>query len=169
MLNRFAHALLVLTSLAPIALVHGVTFLPEKPGPALQWGSVAGGLLVVCLLVLRFAGQKCERVEVSIPEAKNVDKEVLAFLVSYALPLVVPARSLDNSPAFWTFMALVAVVLYQAELVHVNPLLGLLGYRFYEVQRGTETVLLIARSRSAKGSTRTIIRLSDTLWLETPP
>ena len=166
MLTRLAHALLVSTSLAPVALVYGVSFLPGRAGPALQWIAVSVGLTVVCVGVLKLARRHGEREVLPVEQAKNVDKEVLAFLVSYALPLVAPAQVGDSQLAFWTFMALVAVVLYQAELVNVNPLLGILGYRFYEVPSGSDTLLLLARSRPGPSGAVGAIRLSDTLWLE---
>lgn len=168
MLSRFARLLLVLTSLAPVSLVYGVSYLPDRKWPALQWGCVAAFLVVACLSVMRGALTHGERHTVNAQRAKNVDKDVLAFLVSYALPLISPVHGESNALAFWTFLAVVAVVLYQAELVHVNPLLGMLGYRFYEIeQEGGDNALLIARSKSSRANI-TVVKLSTTLWLERP-
>jgi hypothetical protein len=170
MLSRFAHALLVSTSLAPVALVYGLSLLPKNRSAALVCFGVAAALLGACLFVLRVASRKGERQQVRVTRSQNVDKDVLAFLVSYALPLVAPAQGGEVSPAFWGFIALVAVVLYQAELVHVNPLLGMIGYRFYEVPRdGKSAALLVTRFSATTGDTRSIVKLSDSLWLESPP
>lgn len=169
MLNRFAHALLVLTSLAPVALVHGLSYLPDRPEVTLQWSAVAVGLVVVCVGLLWLAGGRGEREVLHVAQPKNVDKDVLAFLVSYALPLVVPTGNASNAFALLAFLALVAVVLYQAELVHVNPLLGILGYRFYEIPRDGDSVLVITRGRLASGTDRQVVRLTSTLWLESRP
>lgn len=167
MLNRFAHALLVSTSLAPVALVYGLSFLPASPRQSWPWLAAAGALTVACVSVLRAAAQRGERVELPPTERHNVDKDVLAFLVSYALPLVAPPHGAEATFAFWGFIALVAVVLYQSEMVHVNPLLGVLGYRFYEVPRDAgDPALLISRFRRDPRRASTVIKLSDTLWLE---
>ncbi|WP_242333159.1 hypothetical protein [Anaeromyxobacter sp. SG66] len=169
MLNRFAHALLVSTSLAPVALVYGLSFLPASPRAAVPWLVGAAGLTAACILVLKVATARGERIQLPPTERRNVDKDVLAFLVSYALPLVAPSQGGAATFAFWGFIALVAIVLYQSEMVHVNPLLGMLGYRFYEVPRERgDAALLIAKSGVRANRASTVIRLSDTLWLEVP-
>jgi hypothetical protein len=169
MLNRFAHALLVATALAPVILVYGLSYLPKETWLAARWVGIAAGLVLACVGVLRAAAARGEREQLQVSRAKNVDREVLAFLVSYALPLVSPKHAESSAYAFWALVAILAAVLYQAELVHVNPLLGILGYRFYEVARDDgDTALLITRSRAGLGATRTVIRLSSRLWLESP-
>lgn len=169
MLTQFARALLVATSVAPVSLVYGLSYLPTHKWIAARWVGIAVFLLLACLAVMRGASARGERHAVRVTRVKNVDKEVLAFLVSYALPLISPAQSESSTIAFWAFIALLALVLYQADLVHVNPLLGILGYRFYEVERGDgETSLLITRSKTGIGATMSVIRLSSRLWLESP-
>jgi hypothetical protein len=167
MLNRFAHALLVATSLAPIALVYGVARWPTSRSDTLRWTGVAALLLFVCVLLVRVAQREGEREQVRITKSKNMDKEVLAFLVSYALPLVTPSDKLSSALALGTFILIIGVVLYQTELVHVNPLLGLMGFRFHEVNHESgDTALLITRSRTATMGTKTVVKLSSGLWLE---
>ncbi len=169
MLNRFAHALLVSTALAPAALVHGLAFLPGTPRAALAWIGVAALLVLACLAVLGTASRRGERREVAVEREESVDRDVLAFLVAYALPLAAPAHAIPARLAFWAFVAIVAAVLYQAELVHVNPLLGILGWRFREVPRaGRSPALLVTRRRAAGPGTRRVVTLSDGLWLEVP-
>ena len=146
-----------------------LSYLPKDRWVAYRWVAIAGGLVLACLAVLRAAALRGEREQVAVSRSKSVDREVLAFLVSYALPLVSSKHTESSAIAFWAFLAILAAVLYQAELVHVNPLLGILGYRFYEVAREDgDTALLITRSRATAGATRTVIRLSSRLWLESP-
>jgi hypothetical protein len=119
--------------------------------------------------VLRTASRRGERREVSVESERSVDRDVLAFLVGYALPLAAPAHAIPARLAFWAFVAIVAAVLYQAELVHVNPLLGLLGWRFREVPRdGRSPALLVTRRRTSGPGTLRVVALSDGLWLEAP-
>jgi len=168
-LSRIARFLLVATALAPVSLVYGLSFLPGDRQSAVQWVAIALLLLAACLAVMRVATTRGERHSVRVSKAKNVDKEVLAFLVSYALPLISPVQAANNVIAFWGFMAIVGIVLYQAELVHVNPLLGILGYRFFEVdQEDGSTTLLITRAKTRTGEMRNVIELSRGLWLESP-
>lgn len=166
-LSKFAHLLLVLTALAPVSLVYGLAMVPTQPRDGATWVGVTVGLVLLCLLIVRGASERGQRDLVNIKAAKNVDKEVLAFLITYALPLV--SRHEAIGPwAFWAFIGMVAAVLYQAELVHVNPLLGMLGYRFFEVEGDDgRASLLVTRFRHSVGvGPRSVIQLSTTLWLE---
>jgi len=167
MLNKFARFLLVATALAPVALVHGVALLPASRWSAISFIVVALLLAFLCALVVSAAKKYGERSEVTLVRAKNVDREVLAFLVSYALPLITPSDKPSSALALWTIIALIAIVLYQTELVHVNPLLGMLGYKFLEVSLPTgETVLLITSGRGGATGTKSVVRISGGLWLE---
>jgi hypothetical protein len=167
MLSGFARTLLVLTSLAPIALVHGVARWPADRHETIAYLAVAAALVFVCLLLMWFARKDGEIHLASIKSAKNSDKEVLAFLVAYALPLVGPAGKPSNGLALAVFLSLLAVVLFQTEMVHVNPLLGMLGFRFFEVEQGSgETALMITRSKESATGEKRIVKLSRGLWLE---
>lgn len=170
MLNRFAQALLVATSLAPVVVVYAVSRLPEHGWDGARWLAVAALLVAACLSLIRVAATRLERESVEVDAAKSMDRDVLSFLVSYALPLIWPQQEKGSLVALGVFVGLVAVLLYQTGLVNVNPLLGLVGYRFFEIHPTTgETVVLVSRRRAAIIGRKSVVRLSNNVWLEVSP
>lgn len=168
MLSRFAHVLLVATSLAPVALIYGISRATSDPVTAGAFIGLSLALAVLCHLVLGFAARHGELEQVQVVKSKSVDREALAFLVTYALPLIVPTDKAQNVLALTAFIAVVFVVLFQLQLVHVNPLLALFRYHFFEVNPPTgETAILITKGYGAGGLTR-IVKLSTLIWLELP-
>jgi hypothetical protein len=138
MLNKFAKFLLVATSIAPVMLAFGVVAYSEgKTGLAVwQWLVYAAGLTVICLLVLRFAKARIATESVSLKAVKSADKEVLAFLVTYLLPILAK-ETLDYKGSVLTMvyvLAIIAWTVYHSNAFFFNPLLALFGYHFYEVE-----------------------------------
>ena len=180
MLNRVARALLVLTAVAPIGIVAGIARLTSKnPTPEMN---VAGGLLLAVAAVLvvavvalfRWVRKSCTTGTFQITKADRGDKNVLAFLVTYLLPLIAPTEGVfstvsktGSTPALVVFVLLMAVVLYQSQMLNVNPLLGILGYHFFDVEAdGLVSRLLITTRESVGKDTVVAYRLSDSVWLE---
>jgi hypothetical protein len=65
-----------------------------------------------------------------------------------------------------TFMTVVGLVLVQLQILHVNPLLGILGYHFYEIERADgDSALVISRSRQLPEPGALGKRLGPALWL----
>jgi hypothetical protein len=60
------------------------------------------------------------------------------------------------------------LVLFRADIYHVNPILGMIGYHFYQVKSKTKvTYLLVTRSKAPlPPGDLAYIRLSRTLLLE---
>lgn len=164
MLSRLARVLMVLTSLAPMLLVYGVTLLPS----ARAWPYMGAALLTAaaCFGLLRYVEASGERELLQIDRTEMQDKEVLAFIVSYLLPLIRPSSV--NLAGFAVFGALVIIVLYQSEVLNVNPLLGLMGYQFHKaISRSGASYLIISPRRvsTLKGDL-VAIRITDHVWLK---
>ena len=88
-LSRFAQISLAATALAPVLLVWAAASYEAST----TWAAIA--VIVVVLLVvlsvglLTLARRELQRDPLTIARAVRLDKEVLGFLVAYALPLVV--------------------------------------------------------------------------------
>jgi hypothetical protein len=141
----------VSTSLSPVLLAFGINSVAEGKGPLeyLPWFAASLALLGLCLLILRFSKTQLEKQNLQVKSIKNSDKEVMTFLLAYLLPLV-PARTLGLSGHVATGLFVFCVfflAIYYSNAFDFNPLLGLCGYHFYEVQSTDGmTFLLITRS-----------------------
>jgi MFS family permease len=128
--------MLVATSLAPVLGAFGmISYSKGEPTwAALQWFICAALLLLICWLVLYFAKNQIEKEVLTINSVKNADKEVLTFLLVYLLPLVArdsPPMAKTEVTVYVFFM--IAWAVYHSNAFYFNPLLGLLGYHFYEI------------------------------------
>ena len=168
-LNRFTHVLLVLTSLAPMALIHGVSKALVDPGSCAAFVGLAVGLGVLCHVVLRWAAAHGEDEQVVIEKSKSADREAAGFFVAYALPLVAATDRPQNVLALCAFVVVLLVVLLRLDVVHVNPLLTVWRYHFFEVSpKSGETAVLLTMRHGAPGRIH-VVKLSPSIWLEIDP
>jgi hypothetical protein len=141
MLKKTTKLLLVGTAIAPVLLVMGMDSLFRDGYKG--WTSfpfqlflIAAALLVIAVAVMKGAETTGGRQHLLVCKAKNSDKEVLTFLVAYLLPILSEHKYLfkDFNPPTLAILALVSVAIYHSHAFDFNPLLGMLGYHFYEVE-----------------------------------
>jgi hypothetical protein len=162
MLNKLAKLALVSTALAPICLtLWFVEFsrvwkstLPVLDNLAAHWYVGSGYLLVALILSAICIGlvwmsaspQGLEPLPVKIKSVKTVDKEIVGFLLVYLLPLINQGQSTISLPVLVFVAVMFFFIVYNTHAYHFNPLLGFLGYHFYEVTiEGDITYVLITR------------------------
>lgn len=169
MFSRLIQILLVATSLAPILLLKGCTRISDGWLAYTPWLGTAGGLVVVCLLLLLAARRYLERVPITITSVKAADQEVLTFLLTYMLPLLaVEQQQIYSGLSLIVFGIIVAVVVYNSHLYHVNPLLSMLGFHFYEVTASDNCSYILITRRGMAGAKAIggVARISDHMIME---
>jgi len=158
MLNSFTKLLLVGTSLAPILVIMAVDFFFSAKGPQPFWSFgtqlliVAAALVFIAFGIMRYAARHGSRQPLKICKAKNSDKEVLTFLLAYLLPVVSKHEYLFhdfNLPTI-VILALLCVAVYHSSAFDFNPLLGMLGYHFYEVEDDSAFPYLLISNHAIK-------------------
>jgi hypothetical protein len=167
-MTALAQLLLVLTCLAPIAAVYAGVLAGNATtrGTAWCWVALVVFLVTGCLLLLWWVRRRIPPVPLLIANVATKEAEPLAFLVAYALPL---ATSPDKgSPTgIAVFAAVMALVLWQQQIFHVNPLLAMLGFHFFSATSNAgASVLVVSRSRVLGSGVLSVVRLSDYLWLD---
>ncbi len=174
MLNKFTKILLVGTSLAPTLLVMAVDQFATKGSP--NWWSfgvqlvvVAIALVIIAVAVMKYVAKHAATQKLNICKAKNSDKEVLTFLVAYLLPILAEHKYLfrDFNIPTLALMILLSVAVYHSNAFDFNPMLGMLGYHFYEVEDDDHfPYLLISRRPIRKPCQElTVIQLFDYTFL----
>ena len=107
--------------------------------------------------------------DVIIAKTSLRDAELASYVVTYLLPFLVSSFSDWLSLLSLVILLLVIAVLYiQSNLIHINPMLNILGYHLFEVETGEGKVsaLISKRSYVRSGSTIEAISLSDYVLLE---
>lgn len=165
MLSRLVRVLLALTAIAPLSISLAFQFARSKN---YLW---AGGAFALCLclgllarLIISLASSRLEPLSAKILKAKSADKEVIGFFVAYALPMIFRGQSASPDLTAWLFAAgMLLFVLWGTQSTQVNPVLGVLGFHFYEVETdGGITYLMITRRRINNVLTiKKIVQLSE--------
>ncbi len=165
-LSRLAQTFLAATALAPVLLVWAAASYEASRTYAVSAVIVALLMVGVCVGLLALAKRELQTDPLMITKAVRMDnKEALGFLVAYALPLVA-SKDPTNLVALGVFMLMVGLMVVQLQILHVNPLLGMLGFHFYQVElKNSDTALVITRSRDLPSSASHGQQLAPGLWL----
>ena len=172
MLSRFAKLLLVASSLAPVLAAFAVKELAngKQLADTWSWFAVAALLPVVCFLVMLYAKQNLERQTLQVVKIKSTDKEVLAYLLAYLLPLLAEeAMDFRNNLVATLFVfGIIFLAVYHSSAFHFNPLLALVGFHFYEVVCDDDMTYLLITNRTIRKqkSESTVVQMADYIFLE---
>lgn len=111
-------------------------------------------------------------------EQKPADKDVLGFVLAYVLPAVAFTMSEIDTLALLVASVFSVMILWRTDVLHVNPVVALQGYRFLEIQESTGLGgLLLTKDRTRSDLVEVdgkrvwrfrVIRLTDTVWLHEP-
>jgi len=174
MLNRFARLMLVATSLSPILGAVAVAQI-AKGAPVSSWCwwlIVAVLLVVVCWGLLRITAQCAQKETLKIVEFENNDKEVLAFLLTYLLPFISTEDFAfgDRWMVGLYVMAIILMVVWHANALHFNPVMGLLGYHFHNIKTESGRPILLIGGKQLRGTGVEIdaVELADNIYIQLP-
>jgi len=136
-LNKFAKVLLTATAIAPVALTYSYVAVTE--GRYMSAAALAGvcvGLVALCLWFLQYIRGELEEMQFRVTHVEAADRENIAFLLLYILPLFTAQFDDFNWKVIAPIIFIFAIVVGTGFNYHFNPLLGLMGWHFYKV--GTE-------------------------------
>jgi len=169
-MNKFGKLVLMLTSLAPILGAFAVNAFAQSNNQA-GWLCLTAGLLLVliCWLVLVGCRKVLSDEPLTTKKVRTADKEVLAFLLVYLLPLFTKDLIFTGNwltPVY--VVAIIAFCVYHSNSFTFNPLLSMAGYHFYEVENENGMVYLLISKTSIHrhDNTLRVIRLADYIYLE---
>lgn len=150
MLSRVVRLFLALTSVAPLLVSIAYVQATKQHASAVAIGAAAGCALlgIVSIGIMRLAARELETLNVEVQKAKPADKEVIGFYVAYALPLLFRDVGNLDFGVITVAVLMFVFVIWSTGSVQVNPVLGLFGYHFYEVElKGGISYLLVTRRR----------------------
>lgn len=171
MLKRLPKVFLVATSIAPISIT--LAFVSVRSGnyvECLFWLLVAGGLVLATKGILYLSQTRLEVLSVTLSKAKTSDREVIGFLLAYVVPLALGAGQIPQIDK-WAVGFLVlffGAVVWGTQAYDFNPLLGLIGYHFFEIelQSGITYVLITKRSIVSVQQVTAVVQLTEYVLLD---
>lgn len=153
---------LFISSYAPLFAMLALRF----QSPVLVVSFSAAALIGAGTLILMLrAARRIHPQPHEIKAVADEGPEVAGYVATYLLPfLTVPEPSGRELLAYLLFLILVGVVYVRSEMVRINPLLYLLGYRLWEVTTGDGWKgYLISRGRPVVGTVVLASRLLNTV------
>lgn len=162
-------SMLFISSYFPLALIFFVLFLKEQPVgaiAALALGSL--GLIVLILFFLRFA-PRLGAFQQKVTGMQRRDGDVMSYIASYLIPFVaLPFGGWQQGVALLLFFIVLGIVYVNSNMIHVNPMLNLMGYHLYDITVENSAVphALITHHRVALGETLHLIDIGDGIFLE---
>lgn len=141
---------LFLSSFAPLFLLLALRFEERKLWLPLALLAVLGLFLLSRLLRQRATVQPSPRTFVNV---RDEGAQVAGYLASYILPLLAISKpSWRDLVAYSLFLALYAVVYINSDLMQVNPMLYLDGYRLYAAESATtgQTCYLLVKRNQGR-------------------
>jgi hypothetical protein len=172
MLSKLVKLLLVCTSLAPVLFT--LAFIEYRADTFWPTGATyiatAGLLAFVCWAILQAASKQLQIMPFKVTAASTADKEVLGFLLTYILPLLftgTSGMSVDGSTVVF-IVVLFGFVVWGTHAYDFNPLLGLLGFHFYEVtnSQGISYVLISRKHIVNVKDVSQVVQLTEYVVLE---
>lgn len=133
----------------------------------LACGALALGGALTLWLAMR-AARKISPAPHQIVAVADQGPGVAGYLVAYLLPLLtVPEPRSEDLVAYGLFLLVVGVIYVRSEMVQINPLLYVFGYRVSSVRTQDGWVgFLVSRHPPAVGDRRLASRLQNTLAVE---
>jgi hypothetical protein len=123
--------------------------------------------LIVLWMFFRYA-RRLAAVSVTIDSSRTMNAEALNYVATYVFPFL---DSRPDDPTYAIGLAILyvmlAVIYINSNMIHINPILNMCGFRLLEVETAGSVCSLITRKRFiAKGSSISVRRLGDDVLME---
>ena len=168
MISAFLRTLLFISSYFPVLVIFTILGWPDYGYLAVV--PLAVGVVGVAGIVSVGRWVKSTSpLRMPIATVHRRDAEALAYLVTYVLPfldlnLADPGKVASLAILFVTL----AVIYVNADMLHINPTLNLLGWHVYEVEtpEGRSHLVISRRKRILKGDELYTVTLADGIQWE---
>lgn len=165
MLGKLLRVLLALTAVAPIFISLAYILASHSKKIFLAVLSLLFCIFLgfIAVTIIKKSQEKLEKLPITITKAKSADKEVIGFFAAYALPLLFRGHAVPDIGAWVIAILMLIFVLWTTHALQVNPVLGLFGYHFYEVEteNGISYLMITDRKINNIQSIKNVIQLSE--------
>jgi hypothetical protein len=169
--SKLIKLLLVSTSLSPILLTRAfVATLHQQWGQAVAYAGAACGLALLCVLVL-YAVRTTQRLPLGeVKQLQAADTQIIGFVLTYLLPLARPETTPEDVRVLLFVLLILGLAFWNSNAYHFNPMLGLLGFHFYEAtfDRDIKYVLITRKDLYNARGVSHVVRLTEYVVIEAP-
>lgn len=159
-LSNILKLVFYLSSFAPVGLAFSfVMYQQQNYNNALRSLLVSLAFIVMAYVITFIGKNKCISYTIKVTGVQDDSKALFVYVVSYILPfvtLVVKNININNTMLF-AFITLIMIIVYFTNMRFVNPLLFIIGYRFYlvSIENGVDNLLISKKNyRNSNNITR---------------
>jgi hypothetical protein len=161
--------MLFLSSYFPLALIFFFLFIEQQPVWSIAILAIGVLGLVVMLLYFFYFARRFAPIQEKVTGLHGRDAEPMSYIASYLIPFVaLPFSGWQQGIALLILIVVLGIVYVNSNMIHINPMLNLLGYHLYEitVEDSKETYSLITRRRIGRGEALHLIDIGEGIFLE---
>ena len=169
-MNIFVRFILFLCSYFPLFAILFVLLGGDQP--VLAWIFLGVGLLGLALTYLFFklVAFKRSPIRGDITGRHARGSEIMGYIASYIVPFVTFSLGSERQViALIIFISILGIVyVFSDDMVRINPMFNLFGYRLYEVtsEQGKDSFALITRRRVKCGDRVLLIKVDNGIFWE---
>ena len=166
MFSKFLQFVMVAVSLSPVFLTLSfLSFFGKETNLiiGISYLIIAIAMIGISYYLVILAKSKLEIIPIKIKSVTPADKEVLSFIFVYLLPLI----SIDTKTLIF-ILVLFFFIAYATHIYHFNPMLGLFGFHFYEIEieDGAKFILMTKKSLFNIKQIKKVVQASDYILIE---
>ena len=169
-LSNILKLVFYLTSFAPVGLAFSfVMYQQQNISCALKSLALSTIFIIVGYLIFFFGKAKCISYTLKVDSLQDESKALFVYVVTYILPLVTLVfKDLNiNNAMLFAFIALIMAIVYFTNMRFVNPLLFILGYKFYliSIEQGISSLLVSRAKYRSCSDIKTATRLFEGIFI----
>ncbi|WP_332405569.1 hypothetical protein [Vibrio metschnikovii] len=169
MLSWLAKIMLTCTAIAPVGFSYAwVAWFADKKEFAGLSIAASLFLVLVCIWVLRYAKNNLESFSFQVSSIEAADRENMAFLLLYLLPLFTASFDTLNWVVWTPILIIFALITSTGYSYHFNPLLGIMKWHFYKVgtPEGVTYVLITKKELRRASDPLVVVQLTEYIVLD---
>jgi hypothetical protein len=162
-------SMLFLSSYFPLALIFFFLFVEQQPIWSIAVLAISLSGLVIMGLYFFYFAPRLGSIQQRITALQRRDGDVMGYIASYLLPFVaIPFGGWQQAVALLIFVVVLGIVYVNSNMIHINPMLNLIGYHVYEItlEHSEAPHSLITRRRIAAGETIHLVTIGDGIFLD---
>lgn len=167
MANAFARFILFLSSYIPLWVIFAIITMRTMWWVAIAF-AVLAALSFFGTVIFLCVAQRFEGIEMAVGVIRRKDSDTMSYIASYIIPFAATSfNKMEQVAALGVFLVVLCAVYISSNMIHINPLLSLMGYNLYEIEDPDgNPYSLVSRRNLRRNDTVKAIDLATDIFLE---
>lgn len=174
-LNLFVKWILFLTAYYPLFLIIAIKNTHRQNLLPIFWKAfislialviVLGLFLYILIQIFLYTQNHATKKTITVEKVKDLSNESLSYILTYLIAfLQINLTTPNDIICIFILLFIIGVIYTSSNLIHVNPILYLLGYNIYEAEVATSSIdkkvpVIIIANRNCDVSKESVLEVS---------